>query len=131
MAQEVYTLKQLAAAARTAPRTIRFYIARDLMPGPVQAGRNAHYDRSHLRRLRRIGELKQKGLTLAEIAVKLDAGGQPRELPAPTPLAGMVLSEDVQVLIRTDVPPWRLRQVRKILSETARQLNANQEQERE
>ena len=131
MAREVYTLKELAVAAQTAPRTIRFYIARGLLPGPVEAGRNAHYARSHLRRLQRIAGLKQQGLTLAEIAVRLEEGGPPRTLPAPTPLAGMVLSEDVQVLIRTDVPPWRLRQVRKILAETARQLNAKEKPERE
>jgi DNA-binding transcriptional MerR regulator len=131
MVREIYTLKELAEAGRTAPRTIRFYIARGLLAGPVQAGRNAHYERSHLRRLQRIAEMKRKGLTLAEIAVRLEGDGPPRELPEAAPLAGMVLSEDVQVLIRTDVPPWRLRLVRKILAETARQLNGNNETERE
>lgn len=125
-----YSLRELAEASATPPRTIRFYIARGLLPGPGRAGRNARYEDAHLERLRQIDELKQDGLTLVEIAARLEGGGEPAELPAPAPLAGLALADDVQALVRTDVPPWRARQVRRVLAEAARQLKTMEQPER-
>ena len=50
-------------------RTIRFYIARGLLDGPVKAGRGAVYTADHLARLERIKEMQAEGRMLAEIAL--------------------------------------------------------------
>ena len=47
-------LAELAEKAGLPGRTIRFYIARGLLPGPLKAGRGAAYGQEHLDRLREI-----------------------------------------------------------------------------
>ena len=49
-------------------RTIRFYIARGLLPGPQHAGHGAIYGEVHGKWLQEIKQLQAKGLTLNEIA---------------------------------------------------------------
>lgn len=133
MEDEEYSLSDLAEKSGQPPRTIRFYIARGLLSGPEGAGRTARYTRAHLDRLRRIAELKAAGLTLSEISLRLGEGGEreegasPSACPVPEVSAFhlMNLSDDVQALFRADLPPWRARQVRRILAETARQLRSS------
>lgn len=122
-----YSLSDLARESGQSQRTIRFYIARGLLPGPLGAGRGARYGADHLDRLRRIAAMKSAGRTLAEIALELDDGEAPT-LPEATALSAVTLSSDVQALVRADLPPWRTKQVRRILAETARQLRALEEQ---
>src|ERR671922_115977 len=52
------TLGEIAAAAGLPARTIRFYIARGLLNGPVKGGRGAAYTTEHLARLDRIKSLQ-------------------------------------------------------------------------
>jgi DNA-binding transcriptional MerR regulator len=65
MADEL-TLADLAADTGIPERTIRFYIARGLLNGPVKAGRAAAYTPEHRKRLGKIKRLQADGRTLAE-----------------------------------------------------------------
>ena len=68
-----YRVDELAARAGVSVDTVRFYQARGLLDPPERQGRVAHYSDEHAERLRRIRELKDRGLTLATI--KLVLGG--------------------------------------------------------
>ncbi len=70
-----YRVEQLAAACDVSVDTVRYYQSRGLLPQPEREGRVAWYDDEHASRIRRIRELRGKGLTLAAIArVVTDAG---------------------------------------------------------
>jgi DNA-binding transcriptional MerR regulator len=71
------------------PRTIRFYIAQGLLPGPLRSGRGAAYGKPHLQRLDRIKALQAKGMPLAELAFALELGSRQTELLEPGHVAGI------------------------------------------
>ncbi|MEK7407082.1 MAG: MerR family transcriptional regulator [Acidobacteriota bacterium] len=122
------TLAELAEEAGLPARTVRYYIARELLPGPLRGGRGAAYGREHLERLGTIRRLQAKGLTLVEIARRL-SGEKPGEaLPAPAAWWSYPVGEDVQVWVRADASPWRLRQVRKALGRLAAELTKESEE---
>ncbi|HEV2238223.1 MAG TPA: MerR family transcriptional regulator [Ktedonobacterales bacterium] len=78
------TLDELAQRVGTSTRTIRFYIAQGLLPGPGTRGKAASYGAEHLVRLRLIRLLGARYVPLAEILALL-AGltlGETRELLA-------------------------------------------------
>ena len=113
------TFAELAARAGLPGRTIRFYITRGLLPGPVKAGRGATYGKEHLQALRSIKALQAKGQTLGEIARRV-SGESPREiLPQPAAWWNYAVAEDVTVSVRADVGPWRLKQIRRHINEMA------------
>jgi DNA-binding transcriptional MerR regulator len=60
------SLDELAAASDLAPRTVRYYIAEGLLPGPGARGRSASYGQDHLDRLRLIRRLSERHMPLAE-----------------------------------------------------------------
>ena len=122
---EQMSLRDLAARAGTAERTIRFYIARGLLPGPVKAGRGAFYGPAHLERLREVGRLQAQGLTLAEIVRQLS--GEKASAPGPVGWWHYALAEDVVVLVRGDASPWRLRRIRQQLGHLAGGLGEGKE----
>jgi DNA-binding transcriptional MerR regulator len=64
---ERFSIGELASAAATTPRTIRFYSAEGLLPPPLMEGRNAVYSEAHRRRLRLIQRLKAAYLPLSAI----------------------------------------------------------------
>ena len=117
------SLAELAEESGVPARTIRFYIARGLLPGPQQAGRGASYGEAHRKRLEEIKKLQAKGLTLHEIARSL--GGETlKSVEAAIPSAWWQypIEEDVVVWVRADVGPWRLREVQKTVREMALKL---------
>jgi DNA-binding transcriptional MerR regulator len=59
-----YTVDDLAAAAGVPSRTIRFYQSEGVLPPPSRHGRVAVYDDRHVERLRLIGQLQERGLSL-------------------------------------------------------------------
>lgn len=124
MSIEDFTLQELAEASGQSPRTIRYYIAKEILNGPITAGRGARYGREHLERLRLIAVLKEKGHTLAEISHHLTGESDDEAVLLSDPLAlqQFMLSPDVQVLVRAGLSPWHMKQVRKILAEASRQL---------
>jgi DNA-binding transcriptional MerR regulator len=56
------TLAEVAEASGLLERTIRFYIARGLLDGPIKGGRAAAYTAEHVARLERIKHLQAAGL---------------------------------------------------------------------
>lgn len=78
------SLDELAQRVGTSTRTIRFYIAQALLPGPGARGKSASYGAEHLVRLRLIRLLSARHLPLAEIQALLRglSLGEARELLA-------------------------------------------------
>lgn len=66
-AEPTLSLVQLAETSGFSRRTVRFYQGEGLLPKPVRRGRDAVYGGEHVERLRLIGELRDRGLTLGVI----------------------------------------------------------------
>ncbi len=71
MTQRTYKLDELARAAGTSVRTIRYYVQRGLLPAPDFRGKDTSYDHEHLVRLRAIRRLQESYLPLDAIASEL------------------------------------------------------------
>lgn len=67
-----YSISELAEAAGTTPRTVRFYTAEGLLPPPDARGRFARYSDEHLDRLRLIARLKEAFQPLNAIRARLE-----------------------------------------------------------
>src|SRR5215210_5590262 len=65
------SIEELAAHASVRVRTIRFYVAEGLLPGPGARGRAAAYGEEHLLRLRLIRRLAERHVPLAEMRGRL------------------------------------------------------------
>lgn len=61
------SVEELAEAANVPVRTIRYYIAEGLLPGPGSRGKLATYGEEHLARLRLIRRLVERRVPLAEL----------------------------------------------------------------
>ena len=101
------SLAELSERAEVPPRTIRFYIAQGLLPGPLRAGRAAVYGKAHLILLNRIKELQAQGMTLAEVAFALSPDTGHRAMPEAVAWLEYQLAEDVVVRVRSSIAPWR------------------------
>ncbi len=125
------TLAELSDQSGIPARTIRFYIARGLLDGPVKAGRGAVYTSGHLERLEKIKSLQAEGRMLSEI-VNLLSSTAPTEIAVP-PSAWWqhIVEDDVMVWVRGDVSPWRMKQIRAAIQSLAAQLaqDGNQPQQ--
>jgi DNA-binding transcriptional MerR regulator len=125
------TLAEVAEASGLPARTIRFYIARGLLNGPVKGGRSAAYTAEHLAGLDLIKRLQSEGRTLADIARTLAGFGESAAVPA-TAWWQHTIAEDIIVWVRAGAAPWRVKQVRAALDEFARHVaTANNEGEKE
>jgi DNA-binding transcriptional MerR regulator len=113
-----WTLSELADETQIPARTIRYYIARGLLAGPAVAGRGAVYGAQHLTRLREIQKLQRQGRMLAEIAQRPDE----EEIPLPQAWQQYAIADGVTVNVRADLPPWRLKRIRKALAEMMTRL---------
>jgi DNA-binding transcriptional MerR regulator len=69
--EQTLTIEELAERAETSVRTIRFYIAEGLLPGPGARGKAASYSGEHLLRLRLIRRLAEQRVPLAEMRALL------------------------------------------------------------
>lgn len=65
------SIEELAARTGVRVRTVRFYIAEGLLPGPGARGRGAGYTEEHLLRLRLIRRLADRHVPLAEMRARL------------------------------------------------------------
>lgn len=72
MSETSYKLDELAKAAGTSPRTVRYYVQRGLLPPPVFRGKDSAYAHEHLVRLRAIRRLQDAYLPLDAIAAELE-----------------------------------------------------------
>jgi DNA-binding transcriptional MerR regulator len=122
------TLAELSDESGIPARTIRFYISRGLLDGPVKAGRGAIYTSDHMARLERIKSLQAEGRMLSEIVHLLNADPAPETSSPPTAWWQHVIHDDVMVLVRGDVSPWRMKQIRAAIDNLAAQLAASNEQ---
>lgn len=116
------TLAELSEESRIPARTIRFYIARGILDGPVKAGRGAVYTAEHLARLEKIKQLQAEGRMLAEIAHDLSGAAPAHRDDPPSAWWQHVVQEDVMVWVRGDVSPWRMKQIRTAVDEFASRL---------
>ena len=116
------TLAELSEESGMPARTIRFYIARGLLDGPVKAGRGAVYTAEHLARLEKIKEMQAAGHMLAEIAQTLAAGPPPETAAPPTAWWQYAIDNDVMVWVRGDVSPWRVKQIRAAVDDMTARL---------
>lgn len=117
-----FSLDALAEQSGVPERTIRYYIARELLAPPARGGRGAFYTTEHLDRLREIQRRQQEGLTLAEIGRLESAGAAASRLPEPEPWLQYTLAPDVVVQVRTGAGPWRVRQIKSALDRLACEL---------
>ena len=124
MREDARTLAELAEESGLPARTIRFYIARGLLDGPVKAGRGAVYTAGHLARLQEIRKLQAEGRMLAEIAQHLHGGPQAETALQPAPWWQYRIGDDVVVSVRGDVSPWRSKQIRAAVDDFASRLRA-------
>jgi DNA-binding transcriptional MerR regulator len=116
------TLAELSEESGIPARTIRFYISRGLLNGPVKSGRGAVYTTEHLARLETIQQLQSEGRMLAEIAHDL-SGGPPAQTAAPPSCWWQyAVEEDVIVWVRGDASPWRSKMIRAAVDDFASRL---------
>ena len=130
MARE-FTLDQLADASEIPARTIRYYIARGLLRGPVKAGRGATYSQEHLARLQQVKRLQTQGRTLGEIEAILTGDDGGPTAAGMSPWWRFELADDVVVMARADVSPWRSRVIRDAVRELRTRLAAPESREDE
>ncbi len=118
-----YAFRHLAELAGIPPRTLRFYIARGLVAGPGKAGRGATYGDSHLRQVREVRRLQDGGLTLAEIGHRLAIPAGRAPLPAAEVWRHVRVAEDLVLMVRDPIAPWRLRQIQRAAADLCDRLN--------
>src|SRR5581483_4206385 len=66
-AEGEYTIDELATRTRVPSRTIRFYQSRGALQTPQIRGRVAYYGPAHIERLKLIGSLQDRGLSIRAI----------------------------------------------------------------
>ena len=88
MADERYSVGELADLGGVSRRTVRYYVQEGLLPTPLGVGRGDHYGREHLERLLQVKALQEAGRTLDEIRQLIGSGGAPLvQATAPTAAA--------------------------------------------
>ena len=106
-------------------RTIRYYISRGLIPGPMRGGRGAEYTEEHLAGIQNVRRLQSGGMTLAEIEYQFaQQAGDRRVAIAPESWTMYRISPDVTVQVRDGLSPWRIRQLRSAIARLAAELAA-------
>lgn len=123
------TLAELSEESGIPARTIRFYIAKGLLDSPVKAGRGAAYTTEHLDRLEKIKKLQAEGKMLVEIVHVLSGGPGAQQTATPSPWWQYVIEEDVTVWVRSDVSPWRMKQIRSAVGAMASLLQQSENSE--
>ncbi len=84
MEQKKLNIGELSSLSGLSRRAIHYYVQQKLLPPPLGGGRAFYYTTEHLDRLRLIGELQRKGLSLEEIRRRLDrAPGSSAVEPVP------------------------------------------------
>ena len=105
---DIHALSQMTGIS---VRTIRYYLAQDLLPSPSGRGPGAIYGPGHLDRLRLIRRLQDAHLPLAEIRKQLQAlddAGVAQALDAPATLAeppGVSAYDYVRQVLAQAAPP--------------------------
>lgn len=122
MQRTQWKLDELAEHTGVPARTIRMYIARGLLPGPLQRGRNAVYGQEHVHRLEEIRKLQKNGLTLQEIALRTGDMARVPAVPEPISFWRYEVADDVEIMIQTGVSPWRKKMILNALARFAAEI---------
>lgn len=77
MADERYSVGELADLGGVSRRTVRYYVQEGLLPAPFGVGRGDHYGRGHLDRLLQVKALQEAGRSLDAIRRAIGDGGGP------------------------------------------------------
>lgn len=127
MQRSQYTLQELAEKTGLTRRTIRYYIARGLVPAPDTAGRTAYYTDAHLEALNRVTSLKSQGYGLNDINKEL----HPADVNSITAERWILhrISSDVQIFVDADAPTWRLKRINEAAEELAAILSREEKRE--
>lgn len=120
-------LPELAARTGVAPRTIRWYITKGLVPPPLRAGRDAAYGAAHVEALERIRAGQAAGQTLEQLRVELGGGPELGRAPEPVGWWEYGLAPDVRVWVRGETSGRRLKKVRDALASFDRALNGERD----
>lgn len=75
-----YRVDELARAAQTTVRNVRAYQDQGLLPPPERRGRLGIYSGEHLARLQLVGQLLERGYSIASIRELFEAWAQGRDL---------------------------------------------------
>lgn len=67
-----YTAEDLSRLVGLTARTVRFYVAEQLIDPPLGRGRGAHFDDRHVAQLKRVRQLQAAGLELSGIRAHLE-----------------------------------------------------------
>jgi DNA-binding transcriptional MerR regulator len=126
-----YNVDELADLGGVSRRTVRFYLREGLLPAPLGVGRGPHYNDEHLRRLLRLRELQEQGLTLAAIQAVLTKGRGPAAAAAPKRSAyvRLELAPGLELHVASDIrlpPPGRLAELAVWCREWFRQEGARE-----
>ena len=120
------SLNELAKKSGVPERTIRYYISRGLLPGPLRGGRGAEYTEEHLAGIQKVRRLQSGGMTLAEIEYQFaQQAGDQRVAIAPESWSVYRISPDVTVQVRDGLSPWRVKQLRSAIRRLAAELAAD------
>ena len=94
MRTEKLTVEQLAAEVALPTSTIRMYQTKGLLHAPQRQGRTAHYDATHVERLRIVQRLQSRGFSLPAIAELIAARNQGASVAAVLGLTGSAGLDD-------------------------------------
>lgn len=92
MADERYSVGELADLGGVSRRTVRYYVQEGLLPTPLGVGRGDHYGRGHLDRLLQIKALQEAGRSLDEIRQLIGGAGS---TPPPAAVSATPLPREV------------------------------------
>ncbi len=76
-----YSLTELCQLVDLTPRTVRFYIQKQLIAAPEGTGRAAYYHQLHLEQLLEIRKWQDAGLSLERIKELLDRDSDTKPVP--------------------------------------------------
>jgi len=102
MEKREYTIQDLCELTGYTRRTIRYYIQEGLLDPPAGRGRGGFYYDSHLKRLREIRALQEKGYPLAEIQTLFRKGASPEPAPVREVWVRVPLMEGVELHVSRD-----------------------------
>ena len=138
MSSAILHIEDLAREAGVSARTVRYYISRGLLPGPVMMGRKAHYTQVHLEVLRGIVRQQAEGRTLDQIKnsfveTRRSAGDIPSvkfksDVPEPELIVSYTVAPDVRVSVGNDIAPQRKRVIHQALATFARAVRVTEEE---
>ncbi|MCL1079682.1 MerR family transcriptional regulator [Parashewanella spongiae] len=76
-----YSLAELCKLVDLTPRTVRFYIQKQILSAPEGTGRAAFYHQQHLEQLLEIRKWQDAGLSLERIKELLNSNGDSKPIP--------------------------------------------------